>query len=99
MDKCLALEMCEVTIPDYNDDGDDMYVELSADDLRERIEASGMLDQLHSVVQQCITEMNGIIPTQLEIMDNGLLTIPFYECVNAVCKENGIEISFIHYHC
>ena len=34
--------MCEVTIPDYNEDGDDMYLELSAEDLRERIEASGM---------------------------------------------------------
>jgi hypothetical protein len=85
--------MCEVTIPDYNEDGDDMYLELSAEDLRERIEASGMLNQLHSVVQQCIADMKGIIPNQLEIMDNGILTVPFYECVNNVCKENGVEIS------
>lgn len=37
--------------------------------------------------------MKGIIPNQLEIMDNGILTVPFYECVNNVCKENGVEIS------
>ena len=51
------------------------------------------LNQLHSVVQQCIADMKGIIPNQLEIMDNGILTVPFYECVNNVCKENGVEIS------
>ena len=91
---CLALELCEVAIPDYNDEGDDIYVELSADDLRGRIEASGMLEKLQSIVQQCIVDMNGIIPNQLEIMDNGLLTVPFYECVKTVCKENGIKISY-----
>ena len=88
-----------MTIPDYNDEGDDMFVELSTAVLREKIEASGMLDHIRSVVQQCITGMKGRSPDQLEIMDSGILTGPFHECVNTVCKENGIEISLINPCC
>lgn len=68
-------------------------MEISTASLREKIEESGMLDHLKNMVTKCIEGMNGVVPEKLEIMDNGVLTVAFRECVNETCAEHGIDIS------
>lgn len=80
-------------IPDYNECGDDFFMEISTATLREKIEESGMLDNLKEMINDCIEGMNGVVPDRLEIMDNGVLTVAFRDTVNETCSEHGIEIS------
>lgn len=49
----------EVTIPNYNELGDDYFVELSAADFRARIERSGMCDHRDASSPTSSTNLGG----------------------------------------
>ena len=82
----------EVTIPNYNELGDDYFVELSAADFRARIERSGMCDHLRRVIADVVDNLGGK-PDRVEIMDYGLRTPAFHDCAVEFLKERGVQIS------
>lgn len=84
-------ETVEVTLHNYDKEGNEFAIDLSAETLNSRIDDSGMLKPLEDMIQRCLDKCKKSI-SALEICDDGIRTLRFRETVDSVLQANGIHL-------
>ena len=55
----------------------------------------GLIEKLKNVLTQCLTSAGDVEINDVQIIDQGLLTPGYLDCVKEVLEERGVEISFL----
>lgn len=84
-------ETVEITLQNYDKEGNEFSLDLSPEQLNSRIDESGMLQPLQEMIQRCIDKCKKSL-SALEICDDGIRTLRFRETVDSVLQANGIHL-------
>ena len=64
-------------------------------DLRAQMEEKGLIEKLKDVLTKCLEQAGDVVIGDVQIIDQGLLTPGYLDCVKDVLDERGVEISFL----
>ena len=63
--------------------------------MREQMEEKGLIEKLKDMLTQCLESAGDVNINDVQIIDQGLLTPGYLDCVQEVLEERGVEISLL----